>query len=332
MIYLIDNFKIYGGQEKYALFLKDFLNIRERTLLYTLSNNLSKKNFYKKHKLQLLDIKKFLSILRDSKSKIILNGYHSHLLSLIFFLFHKKNKIYLVHHLHFSQLGGDFNFLKKLAFKISSILILKLPYLHVFVSESQKHRSRNEKGIVIKNYCLDKKFSQEKTLENCFVWAARLDKQKDPITLIKGWEIFNKQNNYKFKLYIYGAGPLEVEILRYIKNKKLNIKFKGYIDDPLRFHQDNYFISTSLYEGCSLSLLEAISNNMRIICTKISENIEVCGKNAIYFESQDSKSLCRALSDSINFKYKKNNPYYLKQFKEYSLENFKKNWLNLIYD
>ena len=130
----------------------------------------------------------------------------------------------------------------------------------------------NAVKLSLVNFCSNKKikviynavdFDQNfkfKKKKNIILSVARFEKRKNLLFLLKSFEIFLKNNN-QYYLYFIGDGPEKENLLNYVKKKKIkNVKFLGYKNNVKYYlKKSKIFVHTSLFEGMSNSVLEAMS-------------------------------------------------------------------------
>ncbi|MEA1926325.1 MAG: glycosyltransferase family 1 protein [Patescibacteria group bacterium] len=191
-----------------------------------------------------------------------------------------------------------------------------------------------EKIVVINNGCdteLFKKDISEKTIEDFksrynlkkpfLFYVGTLQPRKNIPFLIRGFAEFKKQhsNDEQVKdLHLIIGGALygnnydpeigkEMEKINEPKIKK-DIRFVGYIkqsDLPKFYHCAQAYLSASLYEGFSLSLIEAMASKTPVICSDSSCHSEIAGNAAEIFENNNKESFHRALLSVLNDKAKR---------------------------
>ncbi len=115
------------------------------------------------------------------------------------------------------------------------------------------------------------------------LFTGRLVKQKDPLTFLKAIQLFHK-NNKNFDVTMIGDGPLRKKIEQYISKHKLSdkITLKGkiaYNQVAEELQSAHLYISTSISEGMSISMIEAIACGAYIITTQVSGTKEVIEEN-----------------------------------------------------
>lgn len=104
--------------------------------------------------------------------------------------------------------------------------------------------------------------------------VAKLEKQKNPIFLIEIFKEYLKLNSSS-KLVIVGEGSLKETILRKIEkyNIKDNVIFMGRREDVYKIYSSfDVFLMPSLYEGLSISLIEAQANGLMCYTSDTVDN------------------------------------------------------------
>ena len=157
------------------------------------------------------------------------------------------------------------------------------------------------------------------------VTTGRLSQEKNQITLIKGFKDFQEEipNSH---LYIIGAGPEENNLKMSIKEFGLEEKVTllGQVYKPFDFMKEcDVFALTSLYEGQSIVLLEALTLGMICLSTDIPACRKVLGDGKYGFltKSNDAKGVAEGLKQVIeeNEKFSTFNAYV---YNEKALEQF----------
>lgn len=131
------------------------------------------------------------------------------------------------------------------------------------------------------------------------VSVARLEKQKHQHILIESFAKF-KNNHPDYQLIIYGEGEMRESLERQISslNLKDSIFLPGRSNDVLREIKDaKMFVMTSLYEGMSNALLEAMCIGLPCISTKVSGATDLIedGQNGILTEIDDINAITKAM-------------------------------------
>lgn len=229
----------------------------------------------------------------------------------------------------------------KIVRKIADILYLRA-YKIVFQTEEVKEMFNckiQSKSVVIPNPINENLPSiYEKERSKKIVAIGRLAPQKNFELLINSFAEVHKYEK-KFKLIIYGEGPLKEKLNNQIRKLSLEdfVELPGYVNDVNEQIRDAYmYVSSSNYEGISNAMLESMALGIPSICTDcpvggarmvIKSNI-----NGILIPTNDQKEL----TDKILFLI--NNPSHAKKMsmearkvvKEYSIEKITKMWLDII--
>ena len=135
------------------------------------------------------------------------------------------------------------------------------------------------KKKILKKYSLNNK-------KNKVISVCRLVKQKNIFEIIKIAKICK---DYTF--IIIGDGPLYEQIIHFINYEKIkNVILTGCLDNvyPFLINSD-IFLSTSLYEGMPISVIEAMSTGLPILASKVTGNIDTIenGKSGYLYELGD---------------------------------------------
>lgn len=105
---------------------------------------------------------------------------------------------------------------------------------------------------------------------NCrILMVARLDDQKDHLTLLKAFELVTKEIR-NAHLWIVGDGPLKNDLESYVNEYHLekNVKFFGWERDINKFFiNSDVFVLSSNREGFPYALIEAMSFGLPVVCT-----------------------------------------------------------------
>ena len=156
------------------------------------------------------------------------------------------------------------------------------------------------------------------------ITVGRFVEQKDYLTAIRSVaKVYQENPNIHF--CIIGYGNLEKEIRDWIKQEGIaditNILINP---DDISTHLSNadIYLSTSLYEGTSNSIMEGMNANLPIVATNVGDNVYLVkeGRNGFLTEKKDVAALARAINILIADKDKQ------RQFGMYSksllLENY----------
>lgn len=114
------------------------------------------------------------------------------------------------------------------------------------------------------------------------ITVGALRQQKNHRFLIKAFE---QLDNKKFKLDIFGEGPLRQELQDQIDKHKINVNLKGEVKNIENIiNQYDLYVMSSTFEGFSLSVLEAMAMKMPLLLSDIESFREQCQHTAVYFK------------------------------------------------
>jgi len=154
----------------------------------------------------------------------------------------------------------------------------------VFNNYSAKERCKNrgfkpnkiyviQNAIDLTNHHLDSKASNN---EIKIISVGRFVRQKDYETALKSFSnLVERNTDIEFRYFIVGYGPLE-KVVRTLAGKlKLENKIKIFInppDVPSILRSCDIFLSTSLFEGVSNSIMEALAAGLPVVATDVGDN------------------------------------------------------------
>lgn len=143
--------------------------------------------------------------------------------------------------------------------------------------------------------------------EIMFLWVGRLDKNKDPITVLKGIELFFKEHESSRLDMIYSDRTLEKEVQNYINasaHLKTKVRLIGNVDHTELdnyYSSADYFILGSHYEGSGFALCESLACGCIPIVTAIPSFKKMTNNGAlgVLWEPGNVQSLLNALVKAI---------------------------------
>ena len=159
-----------------------------------------------------------------------------------------------------------------------------------------------DKGI----YKLSKKNIFLKKNKKNILNVARLEKQKDHITLLRGFKESLKKNDSI--LIIIGYGSEKKKILKFIEENylKKKVRILDKVSNPYPYYRKaDLFVLTSLYEGFGNVLTEAAMFKIPIISTDCNagpREILMNGKGGDLIKVYDFKGLSQKIISNLNFK------------------------------
>ena len=217
--------------------------------------------------------------------------------------------------------SGVYSFKRKLIDRFTG-LISNSAFIAVsgWVRKSTMRNLGFKKSILIPNSLNFSEYRIDKNTEDeCRKMRALLGIEDDDIVLINcGRLVMQKGQRFlvralpkvlpsykKVKLIIVGSGPLEEELKRQIHELKIekNVIFLSNRSDiPLLLCLSDIFIMSSIKEGLSLSLLEAMYMKKICIVTRNEAMTELIedGKTGMTFECLDPDDIARKILEAIN--------------------------------
>ncbi|SFW25873.1 glycosyltransferase [Chitinophaga sancti] len=129
----------------------------------------------------------------------------------------------------------------------------------------------------------------------------RFEPVYDHMTILKALVLL-KEKNVPFEMHFVGGGPLQEAAEKFVQENGLDkyVTFYGQVQNSVQpgvFEKCNIYISSSLSDGTSLSLLEAMAAGLFPVVTDIVANKAVLEHNrsALFFPVGDSGNLAEQL-------------------------------------
>ena len=328
---LKSDFKIYYAIPKNNIFLKylylnNYIEIAER-------------------KINLKDIIKLKNFIKINSIDIVhAHGKGAGVLARIVNLFIKKPLIYTFHGIHLKC----HSFQGRLFYIIYEKLFGWIDSMKIFVSESEKNYAKKEKIYLgkksliinngVQNRFIKKSYNIYKNEDNIFKFSGikvisicRFVSQKNIEDILK---IASKLSNIRF--YIIGDGPLFRELSDLILEKNIiNIFLLGQKKEVFKYlYAADIYLSTSLYEGLPISILEAMSIGLPVVASNVIGNCDtiVHEVSGYLYDLNDINMAINFISKlSKSFKLRKNlgEGAFERQRKFFSHQLMIKNYTNL---
>jgi glycosyltransferase involved in cell wall biosynthesis len=244
-----------------------------------------------------------VSLIKRKKPNFLIIHLMTSLPLIIFFLFNFKTKLIL-------HIAGHpkMNILRKTIWKVTSKKIfkvicpsneLKLYLLENGIFDENKLEVIEDPHIIIHKIQKLKKvevsdpfFDSGKIL----ISIGRLTKQKNYSFLIKNFKILQSKYN-NIKLLIIGSGEQKIYLENLIKKLELQNKIRllGYENNVYKYlRKSNYYISTSIWEGSSLAMIDAAIVGLPILCSD-------CPSGRKEFIGNDERGFLYRESDGKDF-------------------------------
>ncbi len=202
-----------------------------------------------------------------------------------------------------------------------------------------KRKFNREKIVVIPNCITSPDFIARngiKTVE--ILTVGRFVPQKDYLTALRSIARMIKEGVSNIHYTIIGWGELEETIKVWIK--ELNIKNNvSIVINPINvmsyYEKSNIYLSTSLFEGISNTIMEAMSYSLPCVVTDVGDNsrLVVNNSNGFVLQIKDVDGIADSLQKLVqnkNMRHEFGMNSHLKITNEYSVKNYTEKYLKII--
>lgn len=199
---------------------------------------------------------------------------------------------------------------------------------------------RKEKIMAIPN-CYESiaPYTRKTTREEiCIMTVGRFVRQKDQKTAIKAVAALSSHRKIRFVMIGYGA--LEPQIRRWVREEGIDDITEIMINPdniPTILHDADIYLSTSLFEGMSNAIMEAMNADLPVVCTNVGDNdkLVVEGENGFICPVGDWKGLADRtrylmLHEEERIDFGRKSKEILERC--YNMEIFRTNYLKLLQD
>ena len=281
-----------GGGPSHIFLLKEILKDEFDFYLAMPFLNPKIKNYNKKKYLQiserrisLIDILRLIKFSRKNSIDIIhAHGKGAGLIARIIKIFLHKPLIYTFHGIHIHCLSRINRFLYIFYENFTGWLDDE----KVFVSKSERNKTKSHKIFIGKNNCIINNSSREMlkikiNSEKNNLKIGVNNNKKNIISICRLvdqkniFEIFNIAQKLKiYNFIVLGDGFLLEKAKTYLKKNYIkNVFLLGKQTDIFKYlYTSDLFLSTSLYEGHPISILEAMSIGLPIVASKVTGNVD----------------------------------------------------------
>lgn len=261
----------------------------------------------KKQGMDLLLILKIRRVIRQYQPSCIHTHLYASSYTLLASVFLRKNTVHTVHNIVSKELPLNHRILMGLAYrlhKVTAVAISQEVYngIEEYYHLDKKYIRFIYNGIAT---CQFKIAAKEKR-EYDFLSAGRLVFQKNPLLQVRALAEVRKDFP-DVKLCICGEGELKDKIKAEIKKLHLeeNVILAGHIMHMEEYYKKSFFfISSSIYEGFGLSLVEAMAAGLPVIATKTNVIGEIMcdGVEGYLVENNDVIAMAEAMKNCLEKK------------------------------
>ena len=196
-----------------------------------------------------------------------------------------------------------------------------------------------DKVVVIPNCFENIKPYQEKPIKKVvqIITVGRFVAQKDYETAIHAVAAL-RQSESEVQFNIVGYGELEAQVREWVKTYGVEDCTQIYINPsniPELLDDADIYLSTSLFEGTSNSIMEGMNADLPIVATRVGDNDKLVteGKNGYLCEVKDWQTLAERLRALVQDAALRNAMGYQskKMLQDnYSMERFRKSYIDLL--
>ena len=190
-------------------------------------------------------------------------------------------KIIIQHHAEKPTKGIKKYFLKYFSSSIDGFIFASAGISNFWIKTNSIDKLKKFTEIMegSTNFCYRNRYEARKTTglsgNPIFLWVGRLNENKDPITVLKGFLLLLKDFSNATLYMIFSENKLEHELLSFINKNKLlkhSVRLLGLINHNLisnYYNSADYFVLGSYYEGSGYSLCECMACGVVPIVTDI---------------------------------------------------------------
>lgn len=230
-------------------------------------------------------------------------------------IFHPKKTIVTIHDLAWKYYPETFTTFTRNFLEASTRFAVNKATNLIAVSESTKKDlvkfyGIDEKKVIVVHHGYEQQLaidlnedassSNQLLPERYILFLSTLQPRKNLEGLIDAFVEYKKRNpQAKEKLVVVGRSGWKYEkILEKINKNQNNVLYLNYVTDQQRFvilKNAKAMVLPSFYEGFGMTILEAFSMKVPVLCSNISSMPEVAGKASEYFDPKNIESITQAL-------------------------------------
>lgn len=295
----------------------------------------------KKTGLDLTMITKLIKVLKKENPKVI----HTHRYVMQYaipaaFLCGINCRVHTVHNVADKEVGKIARILAKIFYTCFNVTPVALSNIIKKTIIDQYHLKDEQVPVVVNGIDLKKcMIKDDYSIKDKFtvLHIGRFDKQKNHISLVKGFEKFLLQCPNS-QLLLLGDGDLRDKIFDYVNKNNLNnnVKFLGLTNNVYPYLKNaDVFILPSIYEGVPMTLIEAMGSAIPIIASRVGgiPDMLTDGDSALLInpnENAISEALIKIFnSKELRIKLGKNA---FEQSKKFSAETMANKYNNIYFE
>ncbi|MEM7657255.1 MAG: glycosyltransferase family 4 protein [Bacteroidota bacterium] len=172
------------------------------------------------------------------------------------------------------------------------------------------------------------------------ITVGRFVAQKDYLTAIR--TVYQMMQQYvlpvKVKYHIVGYGEMEEQIRSWIKEYGMEAHIELHLNPPNvpeLYQQADVYLCSSLFEGLSNTVMEAMTYSLPLVATDAGDNRYLIqeGKNGFVLPLSDVEGLAASLYELVSsheLRMRMGQHSYQRITSEYSYETFQRNYLQLV--
>ncbi|MFC5368575.1 glycosyltransferase family 4 protein [Salinirubrum litoreum] len=142
---------------------------------------------------------------------------------------------------------------------------------------------------------LDPQFEKGHIDEEYLLFVGRLAEEKGPLTLLKAYADLPQDLREEYPLRIYGKGPLEADVRRFVENENLSsvsLEYQEYENLPRTYQSAVLMVHPATWpEPFSRTWLEAMATGTPVVCSRNPSSESVLSDVAELYDPFDAGEL-----------------------------------------
>nr|WP_264475108.1 glycosyltransferase family 4 protein [Salinirubrum litoreum] len=142
---------------------------------------------------------------------------------------------------------------------------------------------------------MDPQFEKGHIDEEYLLFVGRLAEEKGPLTLLKAYADLPQDLREEYPLRIYGKGPLEADVRRFVENENLSsvsLEYQEYENLPRTYQSAVLMVHPATWpEPFSRTWLEAMATGTPVVCSRNPSSESVLSDVAELYDPFDAGEL-----------------------------------------